>query len=301
MLRIEKLTKTYKGSAAKALDDVSFTIGKGEFIALLGSNGAGKTTLLNIITGVVAPESGSIILDGEDVLSGKKHLKSKFGIVPQELVFEYLFTVEETLKLYAGFYGVTHANGYIEYLLDRLSLRDKRKEIVRSLSGGMKRRLLIARALVHKPEILLLDEPTAGVDIALRRDMYAFLHELNEQGITIILTTHYLEEAENLCSRILMLKNGRLIADANTDAFLKNAGDNLKIEVVFHSRDDLEKFGQTDALFENGHTPLERSFSITKDELPGIFQQLSSIENGVKDIRINPPKLEDVFIQLSRQ
>ena len=299
MLSIRALSKTYRQGALHALTDVSLDIGDGEFTALLGQNGAGKTTLLNILMGLVPPDAGTVLLDGESLLSGKRYLKSRLGIVPQELVTDFLFTVEEVLTLYSGFYGIRNNKSRIDYLLDRLSLSDKKDQRIQTLSGGMKRRLLIARALVHKPDILLLDEPTAGVDINLRRDMYDFLRELNEGGMTIILTTHYLEEAENLCSRILMLKNGRLVADKPKEDFLRLTGDKLVVEVTFARPLDEYSGGWPDMAASGAGTPRTGRFHLPRTELSDMFQRLADRKDDIEDIRIAASRLEDVFLDIA--
>jgi ABC-2 type transport system ATP-binding protein len=231
MLRIENLSKRYRGADRPALDSVSLAVGEGEFVALLGPNGAGKSTLINALSGTVRPDSGSLLVGGFDLASRDPRIKSLVGIVPQEISFDYVFKVDELLDLEAGYFGLRRDRAYARFLLERLSLWDKRRSPVRSLSGGMKRRLMIARALAHGPRLLLLDEPTAGVDLALRRDLHGFLRELAAGGMTIVLTTHYLEEAQELCERILVLDGGRLVADAPREDFLAMAGDDLTAEL----------------------------------------------------------------------
>ena len=220
MIKVENLSKKYKENSKLALDDVSFELQKGEFAALLGPNGAGKTTLINVISGVVVRDSGNVSIAGYNIDQNRVEMKTAIGIVPQEIAVDNFFTVREILNLQSGYYGMRNNSDYISYIAERLSLSDKMNSVVRSLSGGMKRRLLIAKALLHKPKILILDEPTAGVDINLRHDLYRFVREMNGEGMTILLTTHYLEEAEELCSRILLIDEGRLIADKQILIFL---------------------------------------------------------------------------------
>jgi ABC-2 type transport system ATP-binding protein len=195
-----------------ALDNVSFSVEPGEFFALLGPNGAGKTTLISALAGLSRPGTGSIRIMGHDVVQDFRKARTSLGVVPQELVFDPFLTVRETLNFQSGYFGLTRNNEWIDELLFKLGLADKANANMRALSGGMKRRVMVAQALVHKPPVIVLDEPTAGVDVELRQSLWSFVRELNQAGHTIVLTTHYLEEAQALCNRIAMLKKGRLIA-----------------------------------------------------------------------------------------
>lgn len=195
-----------------ALDHVSFTVEPGEFFALLGPNGAGKTTLISALAGLTRPESGSIQVMGHDVQGDFRAARQNLGVVPQELVFDPFLSVRETLTFQSGYFGLTRNSAWIDELLFKLGLSDKAGVNMRALSGGMKRRVMVAQALVHRPPVIVLDEPTAGVDVELRQSLWRFVRELNQAGHTIVLTTHYLEEAQALCSRIAMLKQGKLIA-----------------------------------------------------------------------------------------
>lgn len=195
-----------------ALDNVSFTVEPGEFFALLGPNGAGKTTLISALAGLSRPSSGSIRIMGYDVDRDFKQARTNLGVVPQELVFDPFLSVRETLRFQSGYFGLTRNDDWIDELLFKLGLSDKANANMRALSGGMKRRVMVAQALVHRPPVIVLDEPTAGVDVELRQSLWSFVRELNQAGHTIVLTTHYLEEAQELCNRIAMLKKGRLIA-----------------------------------------------------------------------------------------
>ena len=210
-LVIEGLTKTYDGGK-QALKGVDLQVEEGEFFALLGPNGAGKSTLIGVTCGLVKKTNGKIIVQGHDIDIDGDDAKLHIGLVPQEINADIFSTVEDVLYIQAGYYGISRkeAKPQIEMLLERLALKDKRKSQTIELSGGMKRRLIIARALVHKPTLLFLDEPTAGVDVELRHDMWKFLQELNANGVTIILTTHYLEEAEKLCKRIAIINHGEI-------------------------------------------------------------------------------------------
>jgi ABC-2 type transport system ATP-binding protein len=211
----------------QALDHVSFDIQPGEFFGLLGPNGAGKTTLISILAGLSRASSGRVMVHGHDVVTDYAEARRQLGVVPQELVFDPFFSVRESLRIQSGYFGVKHNDDWIDELLSSLGLTDKANANMRQLSGGMKRRVLVALALVHKPPVIVLDEPTAGVDVELRQTLWQFIAKLNRQGSTVLLTTHYLEEAEALCSRIAMLKQGRVVALASTSDLLKSASSNV--------------------------------------------------------------------------
>ncbi|HOX67003.1 MAG TPA: ABC transporter ATP-binding protein [Burkholderiaceae bacterium] len=220
------VSKRFRGSrgTVQALDGVTFDIAPGEFFGLLGPNGAGKTTLINILAGLAQASAGQVLVHGHDVVADYAAARRSLGIVPQELVFDPFFTVRETLQIQSGYFGVRtdrRANdAWIDELLDHLGLTDKAGANMRQLSGGMKRRVLVAQALVHRPPVIVLDEPTAGVDVELRQTLWQFIARLNKEGHTVLLTTHYLEEAEALCSRLAMLKQGRVVALDRTSALL---------------------------------------------------------------------------------
>ena len=221
-VRFANITKTYAGArgALRALDGVSFDIEEGEFFGLLGPNGAGKTTLISILAGLARASSGQVTVMGHDVVADFAAARRALGIVPQELVFDPFFTVREALRIQSGYFGVKKNGPWIDELLQHLGLADKADANMRQLSGGMKRRVLVAQALVHRPPVIVLDEPTAGVDVELRQTLWQFIARLNREGHTVLLTTHYLEEAEALCGRIAMLKQGRLMALDRTSALL---------------------------------------------------------------------------------
>jgi len=218
----QQVAKTYPGasSALRALDGVSFDIEAGEFFGLLGPNGAGKTTLISILAGLVRASAGRVTVHGHDVVADYAQARRSLGIVPQELVFDPFFSVRETLRIQSGYFGVRNNDAWIDELLHSLGLADKASANMRQLSGGMKRRVLVAQALVHRPPVIVLDEPTAGVDVELRQTLWQFIARLNRAGHTVLLTTHYLEEAEALCGRIAMLKQGRVVALDRTAALL---------------------------------------------------------------------------------
>jgi ABC-2 type transport system ATP-binding protein len=211
----------------RALDNVSFDIEEGEFFGLLGPNGAGKTTLISVLAGLTRATSGRVMVQGSDVQTDYAAARRKLGVVPQELVFDPFFNVRQALRIQSGYFGVKNNDDWIDELLSSLGLADKANANMRQLSGGMKRRVLVAQALVHKPPVIVLDEPTAGVDVELRQTLWQFIAKLNRQGHTVLLTTHYLEEAEALCSRIAMLKTGRVVALSSTSDLLKSASANV--------------------------------------------------------------------------
>lgn len=215
-----------------AVDNVSLTIQEGEFFGLLGPNGAGKTTLISMLAGLTIPTSGSVSVCGYDVRSQYQQARRSLGVVPQELVFDPFFTVRETLRLQSGYFGLKHNDDWIDEILANLALTDKADSNMRALSGGMKRRVLVAQALVHRPPVIILDEPTAGVDVDLRRTLWEFIVGLNQQGHTILLTTHYLEEAEALCNRLALLKQGKIVALDTTQAIMERAG-STDLEAAF--------------------------------------------------------------------
>ena len=214
----------------KALDGISLDIAQGEFFGLLGPNGAGKTTLISSLAGLVRPDSGTIKVLGHDVIDDFRLARGMLGVVPQELVFDPFFSVRETLKIQSGYFGIRKNDDWIDEILENLDLTGKADVNMRRLSGGMKRRVLVAQALVHKPPVIVLDEPTAGVDVELRQGLWQFVRRLNNEGHTIILTTHYLEEAEALCGRLALMKQGRLIAlDSTANLMAAHPGGTLKM------------------------------------------------------------------------
>ena len=227
-LSFQSVSKTYPPRSAgaqpfQALDRVSLEVEEGEFFGLLGPNGAGKTTLISILAGLARPTAGQVRVHGHDVQTDYAQARRLLGVVPQELVFDPFFTVREALKIQSGYFGVRGNAAWIDELLESLGLADKAHANMRQLSGGMKRRVLVAQALVHKPRVIVLDEPTAGVDVELRQTLWQFIAKLNKQGHTVLLTTHYLEEAEALCGRIAMLKGGRIVALERTSELLRSA------------------------------------------------------------------------------
>jgi ABC-2 type transport system ATP-binding protein len=299
MLSIDDLHKTYRSSRQPALEGVSFSVAEGAFVALLGPNGAGKSTLINILAGRVDAERGAIRIAGQELGPDRPELRALIGIVPQEIRFDYIFTVEELLNLEAGYYGLRRDDAHVRYLLERLALTDKLKVRSRELSGGMQRRLMIARALVHRPRLLLLDEPTAGVDLNLRQDMYGFLRELNDAGTTIVLTTHYLEEAEHLCERILVLDHGRLIAHEAREEFLRLAGDVFTVQIQTDQAERLWPLFEIDGAMP---VPDERAglrFVYPADRRESLLRGLTMGAPDIQSFQILKPKLEEVFVKLT--
>jgi ABC-2 type transport system ATP-binding protein len=222
-----------KFPATLALDDVSLDIEPGEFFGLLGPNGAGKTTLISVVAGLVRPDEGSAYVMGRDVRQDYREARRMLGVVPQELVFDPFFTVREALRLQSGYFGIKQNEAWLGEIMERLDLAQHASKNMRALSGGMKRRVLVAQALVHKPPVIILDEPTAGVDVSLRQTLWEFVKDLNHQGHTILLTTHYLEEAETLCNRIGMMKAGKIVALDSTQNLLAGSSEHracLKLE-----------------------------------------------------------------------
>jgi ABC-2 type transport system ATP-binding protein len=266
----------------RALSGVSLEIPQGEFFGLLGPNGAGKTTLINIVAGLARADAGTVSVMGEDTVASYRRARRMLGVVPQELVFDPFFTVRETLRLQSGYFGIRDNDAWIDEVMEHLDLAGKAHANMRSLSGGMKRRVLIAQALVHKPPVIVLDEPTAGVDVELRQDLWQFVRRLNRDGHTIVLTTHYLEEAELHCSRIAMLKAGRVVAlDSTRNLLARFSGSRTKARVV--ARD-----GRQFTLELSGYEELET-------ELARLRQ--SGVE--IADLELDRPDLEQVFLRLT--
>ena len=232
-ISFQSISKSYAspkgppGSKFLAVDQVSLDIEQGEFFGLLGPNGAGKTTMISMLAGLTRPSAGSVSVLGSDVQRDYAQARRKLGVVPQELVFDPFFNIREALRIQSGYFGVRNNDAWIDELLECLGLADKAQSNMRQLSGGMKRRFLVAQALVHKPPVIVLDEPTAGVDVELRQTLWQFIAKLNKQGHTVLLTTHYLEEAEALCGRVAMLKTGRIVALDNTCDLLQAASSNV--------------------------------------------------------------------------
>ncbi|MFM9912966.1 MAG: ABC transporter ATP-binding protein [Methylophilaceae bacterium] len=291
-IKIEQVHKSF--GKLQALRGVSLEIAQGEFFALLGPNGAGKSTLINLLAGLLRPSSGSLSVMGHDVVSDYRAARRMLGVVPQELVFDPFFNVREMLRFQAGYFGCGPENDpWIDEVLEGLGLTEKANANMRALSGGMKRRALIAQALAHKPPVLVLDEPTAGVDVELRQMLWAFIKRLNAQGTTIILTTHYLEEAETLCSRVAMLKQGEIVALDSTQNLLDRLQSKqlkLKLNGALPAGLALLKRGEN-----AGYVTLNLSAT---SEVERILAELRAANVGVEDLQMIETDLEDVFLSI---
>ena len=290
----QSVSKIYPSARGhfQALDRVSLDIEEGEFFGLLGPNGAGKTTLISILAGLSKASEGRVLVQGSDVQADYADARRKLGVVPQELVFDPFFNVREALRIQSGYFGVKNNEAWIDELLEGLGLADKATSNMRQLSGGMKRRVLVAQALVHKPPIIVLDEPTAGVDVELRQTLWQFVAKLNKQGSTVLLTTHYLEEAEALCHRIAMLKLGRVVALNRTSELLKMASGNV---LRFKIDGELPR-----ALAEQARVT-GRIVQLPAHNAAEIEHYLATVRQAgiqVEDIEIRKADLEDVFLEV---
>ena len=298
-ISISGLEKVYSGGK-QALGGVSFDVPRGQIFGLLGPNGAGKSTLINILAGMVMKTAGAASIWGFDIDRDHRNAKASIGIVPQEIVFDPFFTPYETLENQAGFYGVPKAKRQTMELLRAVHLEDKAHAYARSLSGGMKRRLLVAKALVHAPPVLVLDEPTAGVDVELRQQLWAYVRDLNRQGVTVVLTTHYLEEAEELCDRIAIINHGRLIANEPTRTLVGRASEKA-VEVTVDR--DLTA-APVAPCFEKIELKGDRTVVITysKDKVNAgeVLAALQDAGLGIVDVSTREADLEDVFLSLTR-
>ncbi|RZL58145.1 MAG: ABC transporter ATP-binding protein [Variovorax sp.] len=276
----------------KAVDNVDFRIEQGEFFGLLGPNGAGKTSLISMLAGLSRPTSGAISVHGFDVQRDYAQARRHLGIVPQELVFDPFFNVRESLRIQSGYFGIKNNDAWIDELLQSLGLADKAGANLRQLSGGMKRRVLVAQALVHKPPVIVLDEPTAGVDVELRQTLWQFVARLNKEGSTVLLTTHYLEEAEALCHRIAMLKQGRLIALDRTSDLLRSAASNvLRFKTDASLPDDIARHARVTGRIVQ--LPAKDAHEVER-----LLATLRQAGVAVEDVEMRKADLEDVFIDL---
>ena len=293
----QSVSKTYstpKGDF-QALNNVSLDIEEGEFFGLLGPNGAGKTTLISILAGLARASSGRVTVLGHDVQSDFAAARQRLGIVPQELVFDPFFNVRETLRIQSGYFGIRNNDAWIDELLENLGLADKASANMRQLSGGMKRRVLVAQALVHKPPIIVLDEPTAGVDVELRQTLWHFIARLNKQGHTVLLTTHYLEEAEALCSRVAMLKRGQIVTLARMEELLKSASSSV---LQFKTDETLPETIAARARVTG------RIVQIPAQDAGDVEQLLAALRQGgvqPQEVEIRRADLEDVFLHVMQQ
>ena len=295
---IKGLTKSY--GELKALNGVNISIKKGEFFGLLGPNGAGKTTTINILTGLVFKESGSAKVFGKDTIKDFRYTRSKIGIAAQEFSVDWFFPIEKLLFFQAGYYGIKpkDAKPLVDSLLNRLGLSSKRNSRLRQLSGGMKRRFQIAKALVHDPEILILDEPTAGVDVELRRDLWKYLQDLHSRGKTILLTTHYIEEAELLCENVAIIDNGEILKMGAPKELTRELGE-AGITVVLENLNGLNKKDLENYKYTSDKNRLHFSVKDPDEELPKIIRVLSNVGLHIQKIESNKSSLEDVFLNLT--
>jgi ABC-2 type transport system ATP-binding protein len=295
-IQINNVKKRYQ--SLQALSGVSLSIEEGEFFGLLGPNGAGKTTLISIVAGLNRADSGSVSIHGHDVVTDYRAARSKLGVVPQELVFDPFFTVRETLRMQSGYFGLKNNDKWIDEVMDNLDLSNKANSNMRALSGGMKRRVLVAQALVHKPPVIVLDEPTAGVDVELRQTLWKFIGRLNREGHTIVLTTHYLEEAQALCNRIAMLKGGQVVALDSTAALIKRiSGSQLMVRLDAGALPESLKPLVTHP--EQLLSGLQYALRVTDyREVEPILRALREAGAVIGDMQLQQADLEDVFIQI---
>ena len=292
-IRIEGVTKRF--DSVQALAGIDLEILQGEFFGLLGPNGAGKTTLISALAGLVRPDAGRLAVMGHDVVSAYRAARRQLGVVPQELVFDPFFSVRESLEIQSGYFGIRDNAAWIDEILENLDLASKADTNMRQLSGGMKRRVLVAQALVHRPPVIVLDEPTAGVDVELRQGLWSFVRRLNRDGHTIVLTTHYLEEAESLCGRIAMLKQGRIVAlDTTANLLRRFSGHTLRLRLALGVA--LPESLRLRLSAESGE---EHVFALEScEEIEPLLAGLREAGCRIDDIEIGKPDLEEVFVRV---
>ncbi len=291
-IQASRVTKRY--GQLLALDQIDLEIQQGEFFGLLGPNGAGKTTLISAVAGLVKTDNGRIAVMGHDVQSDYRNSRRLLGVVPQEIVFDPFFTVRETLQFQSGYYGIRKNDAWIDEILANLDLTAKANANMRTLSGGMKRRVLVAQALVHRPPVIVLDEPTAGVDVELRQTLWKFIRRLNEDGHTIVLTTHYLEEAESQCGRIAMLKSGRLVALDSTAALLSRFSTHT-LRLRLRQGDSMPAHLALTAQQRGTQWQLQCE---RFEDVENVLAELRATGCVVEDIEVGKPDLEEVFVRL---
>ena len=303
IISIKALSKTYK-SGFEALKTVDLEINRGEILALLGPNGAGKTTLISTICGIISPSSGFVSVDGFDIIKDFRKTRSMIGLVPQELTLGSFDTVWGTVRFSRGLFGAKRDDAYLEQLLKDLSLFDKKDSEIRALSGGMKRRVLIAKALSHQPKVLFLDEPTAGVDVELRKDMWKIVNKLRNQGVTIILTTHYIEEAEEIADRVGVISNGELLLVEKKDELMQSLG---KKQLVIDLKEPVKQIPSSleeyNIELNDAGTQISYTY-VVKDETADVSEILNKITNSgllLKDLKVEQSSLEDIFVDLVKE
>jgi ABC-2 type transport system ATP-binding protein len=292
-IEVDRIVKHY--GSLSALDGVSLEIRQGEFFGLLGPNGAGKTTLISIVSGLTRATSGSARVMGYDVVHDYRSARRSLGVVPQELVFDPFFTVREALRIQSGYYGLRNNDAWIDEVMDHLDLTSKADTNMRALSGGMKRRVLVGQALVHKPPVIVLDEPTAGVDVELRQALWRFIRQLNRDGHTIVLTTHYLEEAEALCGRIAMLKQGQIVAlDTTQNLLRRHSGCYVELRIEPDRLPEALASRVTERLEGGAYRLALRNY----DEVENLLSSLRAAHLKVQEMEVMQPDLEEVFVQI---
>jgi ABC-2 type transport system ATP-binding protein len=300
ILSVTQVSKTY-ASGHKALDHVDLSINRGEIFALLGPNGAGKTTLINIICGIVTPSTGTVLVDGHDAIRHPREARSRIGLVPQELSVDMFETVWSTIRFSRGLFGKAPDPAHLEQVLRDLSLWDKKDSKIMELSGGMKRRVLIAKALSHEPDILFLDEPTAGVDVSLRRDMWKLIGKLRERGTTIILTTHYIEEAEEMADRVGVINKGQLLLVEEKAELMKKLGKREMIVTLVDPLGDVpHDLNEWHLTLEDEGRRLRYVFDAQAERtgIPSLLRKLAELGIGFKDLDTSKSSLEDIFVDL---
>jgi ABC-2 type transport system ATP-binding protein len=295
-IQITNVEKRY--GTLQALSGVSLAIEEGEFFGLLGPNGAGKTTLISIMAGLNRADSGTVSIHGHDVVTDYREARKRLGVVPQELVFDPFFTVRETLRMQSGYFGLKKNDAWIDEVMHHLDLTSKADANMRALSGGMKRRVLVAQALVHRPPVIVLDEPTAGVDVELRQTLWKFVARLNREGHTVVLTTHYLEEAQALCNRIAMLKSGRVVALDSTSALIRRiSGSQLEVRLARGALPESLRAlvsHPEELISGNKYTLRVNEYA----EVEPILSRLREAGAQIEDMQLHQADLEDVFIQI---
>jgi ABC-2 type transport system ATP-binding protein len=295
-IEIRGVSKTY--ASVRALCDIDLEISQGEFFALLGPNGAGKTTLISLLAGLARANAGSLKVMGHDVVADYRQARRALGVVPQELVFDPFFTVRESLRFQSGYFGLRRNDDWIDEVMARLDLTDRADFNMRALSGGMKRRVLVAQALVHKPPVIILDEPTAGVDVELRQALWQFVRQLNGDGHTIVLTTHYLEEAESLCSRVGMLKQGKLVALDSTHNLLRGfSGIHLRLRLANGALPASLRPMLAAAQVSGEYVLALHAYS----DVEGVLRTLRDNGLEVAAMELQQPDLEEVFVAIMRR
>jgi ABC-2 type transport system ATP-binding protein len=295
-IEISNVEKRYK--SLQALGGVSLSIEEGEFFGLLGPNGAGKTTLISIIAGLIRPDSGSVKIHGHDVVGDFRGARKKLGVVPQELVFDPFFTVRETLRLQSGYFGLPNNDKWIDEVMENLDLTNKADTNMRALSGGMKRRVLVAQALVHKPPVIVLDEPTAGVDVELRQTLWKFISRLNREGHTVVLTTHYLEEAQAMCKRVAMLKSGKVVALDTMSALIRRISGS---QLIVHMKEGDLPDDMRHLITHPEPTETGRKYSLRINDYAEVEQILARLRQSgavIDEMQLQQADLEDIFLQI---